>query len=92
MKKSKLIVKLKSGQTDGRTNVWTLITTQILFLSLTDKELAVAHLVAEPGQHLGAVLLGVGEHGRGAVGAEPGPACSQNLVMIMSLLTVLTKL
>ena len=65
------------------------ITTQILLLSLTDKELAVAHLVAEPGHHLGAVLLGVGEHGRGAVGAEPGAACSQNHVMIMSLLTKL---
>ena len=91
MKKSKLIVKLKSlchldRGTDGLT--YGHITTDTL-LSLTDKELAVAHLVAEPGHHLGAVLLGVGEHGRGAVGAEPGAACSQNLVMIMSLLTVL---
>ena len=43
---------------------------------------AITHLVAEPGHHLGAVLLGVCEHGSGAVGAEPGAACSQNHVTI----------
>ena len=81
---------MSSRQTNGRTNVRThyYIYYNIL-LSLTDREFAVAHLVAEPGHHLGAVLLGVGEHGRGAVGAEPGAACSQNLVTIMSLLTKL---